>query len=99
MVSKVIVFFYVCQYRHYSESIYFYVHAFTQDDVSGSCETAYLFVKKSDEKKKNQLYIEKVKDLNTCVDHHNIRSTIDGNSYSRDENDKSQVPIHSCSQF
>ena len=62
---------------------------FTQDDVSGSCETAYVFVKKPE--KKDQYFIEKVKDLNTCIDHHNVRSTIDGNSYSRDDNDATQV--------
>ena len=73
---------------------------FTQDDISGSCETAYMFLKRKSsttsegdatKKKKNVYYIEKVKDLNTCIGHHNVRSTIDGNSYTRDENDKSQV--------
>ena len=31
-------------------------------------------------------YIEKVKDLNSCKDHHAIRSNIDGHSYNDDEN-------------
>lgn len=60
-----------------------------QDDVSGSCETAYVLVKKPE--KKNRYFIEKIKDLNTCVDHHNIRSTIDGNSFSRYDNDQTKV--------
>ncbi|XP_066921867.1 uncharacterized protein [Clytia hemisphaerica] len=64
-----------------------------EDDVSGSCETAYIHITKPDQKNKYNL-IEKVKDLSTCADHHNIRSTIDGNSYSNDGEDESKGSVY-----
>lgn len=58
-----------------------------QEDISGKCMTTYM---KREEP--NFTYIEKVKDLNSCKDHHVIRSNIDGHSYNDDENaDSDQV--------
>lgn len=61
-----------------------------EDDISGSCETVYLKMKKDS----NYDMIEKVKDLNTCVEHHHIRSTVDGNSYSEGETDKVKDSVY-----